>query len=81
MPKSYPGVRRDKGKSEIMLTDRGNADADAMDEGALPGPRSRLLNRRAFLAGSAAGLAALSVAGCASDYISLADAAKAYGST
>lgn len=62
-----------------MLTDRGNADADAMDEGALPGPRSRLLNRRAFLAGSAAGLAALSVAGCASDYMSLAEAEKLYG--
>jgi lipoprotein-anchoring transpeptidase ErfK/SrfK len=69
----------DKGKSEIMIMDRGIADAGAMGEGALPGLRSRLLNRRAFLFGSAAGLAALGLAGCASDYISLAEAEKVYG--
>ncbi|MES5481759.1 L,D-transpeptidase [Bradyrhizobium sp. INPA03-11B] len=66
-----------------MLMDRGIADADAdagaMGEGTLPGHRSRLVNRRAFLFGSAAGLAALSLAGCASDYMSLAEAEKVYG--
>ncbi len=54
MAKSSPGVQRDKGNSEIMLMDRGIADAGAMGD-----HRSRLVNRRAFLLGSAAGLAAL----------------------
>ena len=49
-------------------------------KGALPGLRPGLLNRRSFLFGSAAmGLAALGLAGCASDYISLAEAEKVYG--
>ncbi len=43
-------------------------------------PESGLLNRRAFVLGSAAGLGALGLAGCAlTDDISLADAAKLYG--
>ncbi|MDW3502856.1 hypothetical protein NQ272_27265, partial [Escherichia coli] len=62
-----------------MLMDRGIADAGAMGEGALPGHRSRPVNRRAFLFGSAAGLAALGLSGCASDYMSMAEAQKIYG--
>ncbi|RFB77959.1 L,D-transpeptidase family protein [Methylovirgula sp. 4M-Z18] len=49
-----------------------------MDEGALPGLRSGLLNRRSFLLGSAVSLGALGLAGCA-DYMSLAEAQKVYG--
>ena len=60
-----------------MIMDRGIA--GAMGKGALSGPRSPRLNRRAFLFGSAAGLAALGLAGCASDYMSLAEAEKVYG--
>ena len=51
--------QQDMGNSEIMIMDRGIADAGAMDEGALPGLRSGLLNRRSFLFGSAVGLGAL----------------------
>ena len=40
---------------------------------------ARLLDRRTFLFGSAAGLAALGLAGCASDGMSLAEAQKIYG--
>ncbi|GIQ71954.1 L,D-transpeptidase [Bradyrhizobium sp. ma5] len=60
-----------------MIMDRGIA--DAIGKGDLSGPRSPRLNRRAFLFGSAAGLAALGLAGCASDYMSLAEAEKVYG--
>ncbi len=45
----------------------------AEDKGA------RLLDRRAFLHGAAAGLGALGLSGCASDGISLAEAQKMYG--
>ncbi len=62
-----------------MIMDRGIADTGAMGGALLPGLRSRLLNRRAFLLGSSAGLAALGLAGCASDYMSLAEAEKVYG--
>ena len=63
-----------------MIMDGGIADAGEMDEVALPGLRSGLLNRRSFLFGSAVGLGALGLAGCAtSDGMSLAEAAKLYG--
>jgi len=60
--------------------DRGIADAGEMGEGALLGLRSGLLNRRSFLLGSAAGLGALGLAGCATtDGMSRAEAEKVYG--
>ena len=63
-----------------MITDRGIDDAGEMDEGTPPELRSRLLNRRAFLLGSAVGLGALGLAGCAtSDGMSRADAERLYG--
>ena len=63
-----------------MIMDGGNADAGEMDEVALLGRRAGLLNRRSFLVGSAVGLGALGLAGCAtSDGMSLAEAAKVYG--
>jgi lipoprotein-anchoring transpeptidase ErfK/SrfK len=63
-----------------MIMDGGNADAGKMDEIALLRRRAGLLNRRSFLVGSAAGLGALGLGGCAtSDGMSLAEAAKVYG--
>ena len=60
--------------------DRGIADAGEMGEGALLGLRSGLLDRRSFLLGSAAGLGALGLAGCATtDGMSRAEAEKVYG--
>ena len=60
--------------------DRGIADAGEMGEGALLGLRSGLLNRRSFLLGSAVGLGALGLSGCAtSDGLSRAEAARLYG--
>ena len=68
------------GTSEIMIMDRGIADAGERDEGALPGLRSGLVNRRSFLVGAAAGLGALGLAGCAtSEFMSRAEAEKVYG--
>jgi lipoprotein-anchoring transpeptidase ErfK/SrfK len=61
-----------------MIMDHEIADAGAMDEGVLPGLRSGLLNRRLFLFGSAVGLGALGLAGCAADGISRAEAEKLY---
>ena len=63
-----------------MIVNRGNADAGAMDAGAPPELRSALLDRRSFLFGSAAGLGALALSGCAtSDDLLRAEAAKVYG--
>ena len=57
-----------------------SADGRNRDEVALRGRPADLLSRRAFLAGSAAGLSALSLAGCAtSDGLILAEARKTYG--
>jgi lipoprotein-anchoring transpeptidase ErfK/SrfK len=71
--------QRDMGNSKIRITDGGIADAGEMDAAARLGLRSRLLDRRSFLLGSAAGLGALGLAGCVSDGMSLAEAAKLYG--
>ena len=80
MPEYSLVAQQDMGNSEIMIMDRGIADAGEMDEGALPGLRSGLLNRRSFLFGSAVGLGALGLAGCVtSDGMSRAEAAKVYG--
>jgi len=64
------------GNSEIMIMDR----VSAGDGGSVEGTRSGQLNRRSFLFGSAVGLGALSLAGCAtSGGMSRAEAAKLYG--
>ncbi len=63
-----------------MNRDRGIANAGERYEGALPGLRSALLDRRSFLFGSAVSLGALGLAGCASsDDLLRAEAAKTYG--
>ena len=62
-----------------MIMDGANADAGAMDEAGRLGLRSGHFNRRSFLFGSAVGLGALGLAGCASDSMSLAEAEKLYG--
>ena len=68
------------GNSKIMITDGGIANDGWIDEAARPGLRSRPLNRRSFLFGSAVSLGALGLAGCAmTDGMSLADAEKMYG--
>jgi lipoprotein-anchoring transpeptidase ErfK/SrfK len=68
------------GNCQIMIMDGGNADAGDTDEVALLGRRAGLLTRRSFLVGSAAGVGALGLAGCAtSDGMSFAEAAKVYG--
>lgn len=47
---------------------------------ASPGRRSGLVDRRSFLVGSAAGLGALGLGGCAAtDGMSLAEAQQVYG--
>ena len=80
MPEYCLVGQQDMGNSEIMIMDHGIADAGEMDERALLGLRSGLLNRRSFLVGSAVGLGALGLAGCAtSDGMSFAEAAKVYG--
>jgi lipoprotein-anchoring transpeptidase ErfK/SrfK len=67
------------GNSKIMIMDDGIADDGDRDVAARVGLRSGLLNRRSFLFGSAVGLGALGLAGCASDSMSLAEAEKLYG--
>jgi lipoprotein-anchoring transpeptidase ErfK/SrfK len=80
MSENSPVGRQDMGNSKIMTMDDGIADAGEINEGALLGLQSGRLNRRSFLFGSAAGLGALGLAGCATtDGMSLAEAAKLYG--
>jgi len=66
------------GNSKITIVDGGIADAGDIDQVAPLGSRPGL-SRRWFLFGSAVGLGALGLAGCASDGMSLAEAAKLYG--
>jgi lipoprotein-anchoring transpeptidase ErfK/SrfK len=60
-----------------MNMDHGIAAGGGME--ALSAPRPRRIDRRSFLAGSAAGLATLGLAGCVTDGMSLAEARKLYG--
>ena len=62
-----------------MITNAGNADAGKTDGAA--SLRSGQFNRRSFLFGSAIGLGALALTGCATsgDMMSLAEAEKMYG--
>src|SRR6516225_9721348 len=81
--RAYAGVFSGRAKmenSDIMIMDRGIVDAGVMDDGPLPGLRSRLFNRRSFLHGFAVSFGALGLAGCASsDGLLRAEAAKTYG--
>src|SRR5262245_58342726 len=80
MPEYSLVEQQDMGSSEIMIMGRGIGDVGEMDEGALPGLRSGLLDRRSFLLGSAVGLGALGLSGCVtSDGMSRAEAEKVYG--
>ncbi|GLK86158.1 L,D-transpeptidase family protein [Ancylobacter defluvii] len=57
-----------------------NADAGRIHEIAMRGHGARLISRRSFLVGSAAGLGAFGLAGCATpDGLSVAEAQKLYG--
>jgi lipoprotein-anchoring transpeptidase ErfK/SrfK len=68
------------GSSKIMVRNSGITGAGAMDAVAAPGLRRGLLDRRSFLFGSAVGLGALGLAGCAtSDDLSSAEAEMLYG--
>jgi lipoprotein-anchoring transpeptidase ErfK/SrfK len=80
MPEYFLVGQQDMGNCQIMNMDSGNTDAAEIDETALLGRRAGLLSRRSFLIGSAAGVGALGLAGCAtSDGMSFAEAAKVYG--
>ena len=74
MPECYLVGQQSIGNSKIMIMDGG------MNEIALLGRRSELLNRRSFLVGSAVGIGALGLGGCAtSDGMSFAEAQRVYG--
>lgn len=63
-----------------MMIDGGNAGTGEIDEAALLGSRSGLLDRRWFLFGCAVGLGTLGLAGCvSSEDPRYAEAAKLYG--
>ena len=63
-----------------MIKDGSIGTDAAMTAGALRQPQVRSLSRRSFLGGSAAGLAALGLGGCATtDGVLLAEATKIYG--
>src|SRR4051812_38675263 len=63
-----------------MIKNGGIADAGESDKAALIGRRSELLNRRSFLAGTAASFGALGLAGCVTaDGLSSAEVARMYG--
>lgn len=64
-----------------MIVDNEIADAGDVDEVAQPGPWAGALSRRSFLLGSAVGLGALALAGCATSGsdMSLAEAERVYG--
>jgi len=62
-----------------MIWNRENAAPGERDGTAAIERRAGLLTRRSFLAGSAAGVGALGLAGCVSDGMSTAEAARLYG--
>jgi len=62
-----------------MIWNRENAAPGERDGTAAIERRAGLLTRRSFLAGSAAGVGALGLAGCVSDGMSAAEAARLYG--
>ena len=62
-----------------MTMDEEIASVEQSNMEALPSLRMKLLNRRSFLLGSAAGLSGLGLSGCLTDGISLMEAAKLYG--
>jgi lipoprotein-anchoring transpeptidase ErfK/SrfK len=62
-----------------MMTDDAIAGFGAIKAEKPRGLRSARLDRRSFLLGSAAGLGAFGLAGCVSDGMSLAEAARLYG--
>lgn len=64
-----------------MIVDNGIADAGEMDAPASPRLWAGALNRRSFLVGSAVGLGALALAGCATSGsdMSLGEAERVYG--
>jgi hypothetical protein len=79
LPEHYLAGARTR-ERPIMTMDVKNAGAGGTDEAALFERRTGLLSRRRFLAGSAAGIGALGLAGCVtSDGMSLAEAARLYG--
>jgi lipoprotein-anchoring transpeptidase ErfK/SrfK len=80
LPAPSPAGRRDLGSFKIMIIDGGIAESGDRDEGVRLGLRAGLLNRRAFLFGSAVSLGALGLAGCAiTDGMTFAEAQKLYG--
>lgn len=80
MPEHCLVGHQDMGNGPIMIMDNEKTSAGERDKMALLDHRAGLLSRRSFLAGSAASVGALGLAGCAtSDGMSLAEAAKVYG--
>jgi lipoprotein-anchoring transpeptidase ErfK/SrfK len=80
MPVVFSGRQPDMGNFQIMIMDDTIVNTGEIDEVTRLAFRSGLLNRRSCLVGSAIGLGALGLAGCAtSDNMSLAEAAKVYG--
>ncbi|WP_243370843.1 L,D-transpeptidase family protein [Microvirga solisilvae] len=62
-----------------MIMDDRTADAGKANGDALLEQRANFLSRRSFLAGSAASIGALGLAGCVSDGMSAAEASRVYG--
>jgi lipoprotein-anchoring transpeptidase ErfK/SrfK len=79
MPEYSLAGQQDMGNFKISIMDDGIADVGERNEGALLGLRSGRLNRRSFLFGSAVGLGALGLAGCATSDLIDPEVAKLYG--
>jgi lipoprotein-anchoring transpeptidase ErfK/SrfK len=67
------------GRSEVMMVNAWNAGDGSREKAAVLGPQSGLLDRRSFLLGSAVSVGALSLGGCVTDGMSVAEASKLYG--
>ncbi len=78
MPEYILVGRQDMRNSTIVMTDDAIADAGERNEAVRIGRQAGRLNRRSFLLGSAAGLGAAGLAGCVSDDMGRAEAAKFY---